>query len=64
MVVSTPVHYWVNKVIILNQSVPQLSKIYQNRLQEQHSSSDYSIHNGLLLLKGKYVLPQDHASIQ
>ena len=59
MVVSTLVHSWINKVMDLTQSDPQLSKIYQNCLQGQHSSSEYSIQNGLLLFKGKIVLPHD-----
>ena len=64
MVASTPIHSWINRVIDLTQSDPQLSKIYQNCLQGKRSSSDYSIQNGLILLKGKIVLPHDSALLQ
>jgi len=43
----------------LTQTDSQLSKIYQSCLQGQNPSSEYSIENGLLLFKGKIMLPPD-----
>jgi len=59
MAVSSPIHSWMHKVIDRTQSDPQLAKIYQTCLQGTPLSVGYSIQNGLLLFKGKIMLPND-----
>ena len=64
MAVLGPIHAWLNQVIDMTQADSEMRKIYQSCVQGKPLFADYIAHNGLLIFKGKIVLPKDAALLK